>query len=60
MEEDRFAKRVCVEEWAGSRSVCRLRKRWVDTLKDCLRKRGLDVRQTRKMMQDRSKWLGLG
>ena len=36
----------------------RVWRRWVDTLKDCLRKRGLDVRQTRKMMQDRSKWLG--
>ena len=49
MEEDRIAKRICVGECAG-------RKRWIDTVKDCLRKRGLDVRQARKMVQDRSEW----
>ena len=29
------------------------------TVKECLRKRGLDVRQLRRMVQDRSEWLGL-
>ena len=55
MENDRI-KRVYVGEHAGSRSVGRLWKRWIDTMKDCLRKRGLDVRQARKMVQDRSEW----
>ena len=45
MERDRIAKRVYVGECAGSRSVGRPRKRWIDTVKECLRKRGLDVRQ---------------
>ena len=54
MEKGRIAKRVYVGESAGSRSVCRPRKRWIDIVKDCLRKRGLDVRQTRRMVQDRS------
>ena len=27
-------------------------------VKDCLRKRGLDVRQARRMVQDRSEWRG--
>ena len=44
MEKDRIAKRVYVEECAGSCSVGRSRRRWIDTVKDCLRKRGLDVR----------------
>ena len=44
MENDRIAKRVYVGECAGSRSVGRPRKRWIDTVKDCLKKRGLDVR----------------
>ena len=35
-----------------------LRKRWTDTVKDCLRKRGLDVKQARRMVQDRSEWQG--
>ena len=39
MEIDRFTKRVYVGECAGSLSVGRPRKRWTDTMKECLRKR---------------------
>ena len=35
--EDRIARRVYAGECAGSRSVGRPRKRWIDTVKDCLR-----------------------
>ena len=45
MESERIAKRVCVGECAGSHSVVMPQKRWNDTVKECLRKRGLDVRQ---------------
>ena len=58
MEKDRIAKRVHVGECAGSRSVGRPRKRWIDTVKDCLRKVSLEVRQTRRIVQDRSEWRG--
>ena len=51
-----LAKKVYVGKFAGSRSVGRLRKRWLDTLKECLKKRGLDVRQAKRMVQDRSEW----
>ena len=51
MENDRIAKRVYVGTCAGSRSVGRSRKRWINTVKDCLRKRGLVVRQARRMVQ---------
>ena len=37
MENDRIANRVYVGEWAGSQSVGRSWKRWIDTVKDCLR-----------------------
>ena len=47
---DRSAKRVYVGEWAGSHSVGRPQKRWIDIVKECLRKRGLDVRQARRMV----------
>ena len=50
IEKDRIAKRVYVGECAGIRSVCRPWKRSVDTVKDCLIKRGLDIRQARKMV----------
>ena len=56
MERDRIAKRVYVGECAGSLSVGRLRKRWSDTVNECLMKIGLDVRQARRMVQNRSEW----
>ena len=58
MENNRIAKRVYVDECAGSRSVGRPQKRWINTLKDCLKKRGLDVRQAGKIVHDRSVWRG--
>ena len=48
------AKRVYVEVCAGSRSMGRPWKKWIDTMKECLKKRGLDVWQARRMGQDKS------
>ena len=42
----------------GSLSVSGPRERWIDNVKECLRKRGLDIRQAKKMVQDRCKWRG--
>ena len=58
MENVRTAKRVYVGEWDDSRLLGRPRKRWIDTVKDCLKKRGLDVTQVRRMVYDRSVWRG--
>ena len=58
MMNDMIAKRVYVGECTGSCSVGRPRKRWIDSVKDCLRKRGVDVRQARRMVQDKSEWRG--
>ena len=49
--------RVYGGECAGSRSVGRPRKRWIDIV-ECLRKRGLDVRQAWRQVQDRCEWRG--
>ena len=59
MEIDRIVKRVYVGECAGSGSVGRLWKRLIDTVKDCLKKRGLDVRQVRKMVYDKNVQRGI-
>ena len=56
MENDRMVKRVYLGECAGSRTLDRPRKRLIDTVKDCLKKMGLDVRQARIMVHDRSVW----
>ena len=55
---DRIAKRVYVGECVGSRLVGRSRKRWIDSMKKCLKTRSLSVRQARKMMYDRNEWRG--
>ena len=39
MEKDMITKRVNLGVSAGSCSVGRQRKRWIDIVKDCLRKR---------------------
>ena len=44
-------------ECASIRSVSRSRKKWTDTVKECLRF-GLDVRQARRMVRDRIEWQG--
>ena len=49
MERNRIAKRVNVEECSGSRSVGTAWKRWIDTVKKCLRIRGMDTRQSRRI-----------
>ena len=54
MEKDRIAKRAYVGECARSRLMGRPRKRWIGIVKECLMKRGLDVRQARRTVQDRS------
>ena len=53
-ESDRITKRVYVGDCAGSRSVSRPRKKWIDTMKECLKKRVLEISQTRRMVSDRS------
>ena len=40
MKNDRIAKRLYEGECAGSRSMGRPRKKWIDTVKDYLKKRG--------------------
>ena len=56
IENDRIANGVYVRECVGGRSVGRLWKRWIDTVQDCLKKRGMDVRETRRMVNYRSEW----
>ena len=50
MERDRIAKRVYVGECPSSHSVGRPQKRWIDSVSGCLKKRGLYIRQARRMV----------
>ena len=55
--ENMIAKGLHAGECAGSYSVLRPWKRWIDTTKDCLKKKGLDVGQARRMVYGRNEWL---
>ena len=46
--------RESMQEYAGSQSMGKPQKRWIHTIKECLKKRGLDVRQKRRMVQNRN------
>ena len=52
-ESDRIAKIVYVGDCAGSSSLRRPRKRWIE-----IKNRGLDVRKARRMVQDKSECRG--
>ena len=56
MQNDRIAKRFYVGECTGNCLMGRPWKKLIDTMKKCLGKGGLDVRQARRMVQDRSEW----
>ena len=47
---------VYVGECVGSHLVGRQQKRWIDSVNDCLKKRGLNVQQARRMVYDRNEW----
>ena len=51
-ENVRIDKRVCLGEYATSHSVGIPWKRWIDIVKDWLKKRGFDVRQARRMVHN--------
>ena len=42
----------------GSCLVGRLWKRWIDLVNNCLKKRGLNVGQARRMVYDKNEWWG--
>ena len=45
-------------ECAGSHSVGRPQNRWIHKVKERLRKKGVDIRQAGRMVQDKSEWWG--
>ena len=55
-ENERNAKRLHVGGCTGSYSVGLSRKRWNDTVNDCLKKLDFDVRQARTMVHNISEW----
>ena len=59
MGEERLVGRVYRANMEGNRGRGRPQRRWIDTVKDCLKKRGMDIREARRMLHDCSVWRGL-
>ena len=59
MGNDRTAKRGYVRECVGNRLLGRLRKRWIVSVNECLKKKSLDVGRTKKMVYDKMNGRGL-
>ena len=60
MGNDGIAKRVYMRKRLGSLLVDWPRRRWIDTVNDCLKKiiKGLDVRQASRRVHNRSDFVG--
>ena len=56
MENYTIAKSFYVGKYSGSQLMGRARRKWIDTLKNCLKKKGLDVRQAKRMVHDKNVW----
>ena len=57
MDKWKFTKKINKSGVDGFRKIGIPRRRWrLFRFKDCSRKRSLNVRQARRMVQDRSEW----
>ena len=56
MENDRIAKRVYRRWCTGSHLADLPRKKWIDSVNDCLKKRCLNVGQDRRIVCHRNEW----
>ena len=50
--ENRIAKRIYVREYEGSHSIHHLQKRWIDPMKDCLKKKKFGCQASKENGED--------
>jgi hypothetical protein len=58
MDGDRLVKRIYSSECVGNRPVGRPKKRWIDSVKECLVERNVGLVEARRLARDRSEWRG--
>jgi len=56
MDGNRLAKQVYESEMQGRRCRGRPRKGWMDSVKEVLSKRGLNIQEAKVCVQDRREW----
>jgi len=56
MDGDRMAKQVYESEMQGRRCRGRPRKKWMDSVKEVLAKRGLNIQEAKVCVQNRQEW----
>ena len=58
MDVNRLVKRMYNSECVGDRPVGRPKKRWIESLKECLTERNVSLGEARRFVHDRSVWRG--
>jgi hypothetical protein len=58
MDVNRLVKRMYNSECVGDRPVGRPKKRWIESLKECLTERNVSLVEARRIVHDRSVWRG--
>ena len=58
MDESRLVKRMYNGECVGKRPVGRPKKRWIDSVKECLNERNVNLVEARRMVCNRDEWRG--
>jgi hypothetical protein len=58
MDGNRLVKRMYSSECVGNRPVGRPKKRWIDSVKECLIERNVNLVEARRLARDRCDWRG--
>ena len=56
MDDERIVRKVFKSECVGVRAIGRPRKRWIDSARECMNKRGIGPREAERLVHDRSAW----
>ena len=56
MGDERLVKKVYESDTNGTRSRGRPRRRWMDEVQDCVRRKGLTIQEAKVSVQDRNEW----
>ena len=58
MDDSRMVKRMYKSESIGTRPRGRMKRRWIDSVKECLMEKNVSLDQARRLARDRSEWRG--
>src|SRR5678815_2021302 len=58
MEDSRLVKRMYSDECAGNRPAGKPKKKWIESVKECLKERNVSLADATRKVHNRSEWVG--